>query len=62
MNHKDIWLKLTVDAWISGFYDKTMKDRKKAIMELLEKLTNERANSRIVIGAGGEQGFLGNVN
>jgi hypothetical protein len=59
MNHKDIWLKLTVDAWISGFYDKTMKDRKKAIMELREKLTNEREKTRIAIGGGTKKRMVG---
>ena len=42
MKDKDIWLKLTVDSWISGFYDIAMKEREKGIMELQEKLTNEK--------------------
>jgi hypothetical protein len=51
-----------VDAWISGFYDKAMKDRNKAIILLREKLTNERENTRIAIGVGTKKrmvGFLG---
>jgi hypothetical protein len=35
-------LKLTVDSWISGFYDIAMKEREKTIMEeLREKMTYE---------------------
>jgi hypothetical protein len=58
MKHKDIWLKLTVDSWISAFYEIAMKEREEAIMGLQEKLTKEkrrRNDIRAVIGACGKQ-------
>jgi hypothetical protein len=42
------------------FYDKAIKDLKKQILLLHEKLTNERENTRIMIGVGTKKRIQGN--